>query len=357
MQQYLDLLQDILTNGHDHSDRTGVGRRSVFGRQLRFNLADGFPLVTTRKIPTKAFIIEMLWHISGSDNVAELNNYGVKIWDHWTVKDEDIESFISKHLPPEVAQLPNTKEFVANRFKDRVGNIYGKNWRNLIRPYNPLKQAKSVGDYSAEKLIELKEIYDNLDPEFKQELENFNNFVNYYSVTHLDQLATVIDNLKLRPFSSRHVITSWVPEFIPDETLSPQENVMLGHGALAPCPTLLQFIVTPSNEKHKLSLMLTQRSIDVPVGGAFNIAQYSLLLAMIAQVVDMVPHEFIWSLGDAHIYLDQIDLVKDQLQREPLPLPTLKLNSQVKEIDKFRYEDIAILDYQSHPAINYPVAV
>lgn len=357
MQQYLDLLQDILDNGHNHSDRTGTGRRSVFGRMLRFDLNDGFPLVTTRKINTKAFIVEMLWHISGSDSVAELNNYGVKIWDHWKVTESDIDSFMEKHLPPEIAQLPTTKEFIVNRFKDRVGNIYGKNWRNLFRPYNPLKQSKSLEDYSAEQLITLKEIYEKLDQEFKQELENFTNFVNYYSVTHLDQLATVIENLKTRPFSSRHVITSWVPEFIPDESLTPQENVLLGHGALAPCPTLLQFIVTPGAEKYELSLMLTQRSIDVPVGGAFNIVQYSLLLAMVAQVVGMQPREFIWSLGDAHIYLDQIELVKEQLQREPLPLPCLNLNPQVTEIDKFRYEDIAILDYQYHPAINYPVAI
>ena len=357
MRQYLDLLQDILDNGHSHSDRTGVGRRSVFGRMLRFDLSEGFPLVTTRKIPTKAFIIEMLWHIAGSDNVADLNDHGVKIWDHWKVTESDIESFMSKYLPPDIAQVSQTKEFIIGRFKDRVGNIYGKNWRNLIRPYNPLKPAKTLEDYSAEQLIELKQIYDNLDSEFKHELENFANFINYYSVTHVDQLATVIENLKLRPFSSRHVITSWIPEFIPDETLSPQENVLLGHGALAPCPTLLQFIVTPGAEKHQLSLMLTQRSIDVPVGGAFNIAQYSLLLAMVAQITNMQPKEFIWSLGDAHIYLDQTELVKEQLQREPLPLPKLNLNPQVTDINQFRLEDIAIMDYQYCPAIDYPVAI
>jgi thymidylate synthase len=357
MQQYLDLLQDILDNGHDHSDRTGTGRRSVFGRMLRFDLNDGFPVVTTRKINTKAFIMEMLWHISGSEDISQLKENSVNIWNNWAVSEADIDSFSHKFLPPEVANLPNAREFLIDRFLNKVGNIYGKNWRNLLTTYNPLKLSKSSDDYAPDKLAELKQIYDNLDPEFKQEIENFENFVNYYSVTHLDQLGRVIDNLKARPFSSRHVITSWVPEFIPDETLSPQENVMLGHGALAPCPTLLQFFVTPGTEQHQLSLMLTQRSIDVPVGGAFNIAQYSLLLAMVAQIVDMQPKEFIWSLGDAHIYSDQIELVKEQLARQPLRLPTLRLNPHIKDIDQFRYEDIIVLNYQSHPAINYPVAV
>lgn len=316
MRQYLELLQDIIDNGYEHEDRTGIGRISIIGRQLRFDLSKGFPLVTTRKIYSKALIEEMLWFIRGSVNVRELQEKNVRIWDHWTLEKHHIESFKEKHMGFTKVFEARGNETICDILGDigkaqegTIGPMYGYIWRN--------------------------------------------------SSTGIDQLTQLIDNLKNRPYSSRHVVSAWMPELIPDETLTPQENIIMGKGALAPCHMMFQCFVTKSkdSEKPKLSLLMYQRSTDCPIGMPYNIAQYSLLTHLLAHECNYDVGEFIWSGGDVHIYKSQLELVKEQLKREPQPLPKLVLNPNIKSIFDFTAEDISIIDYNPLEKIDYPVAI
>ncbi len=264
MQQYLDLLSHILKNGTDKTDRTGTGTRSVFGYQLRFDLAAGFPLVTTKKVHMKSIIHELLWFLKGETNIAYLKENGVKIWDEWA--DENGE----------------------------LGPVYGKQWRSWEG-----KDGKII-----------------------------------------DQVSELITQIKKNPDSRRLIISAW--------------NVgELADMALMPCHTLFQFYVADG----KLSCQLYQRSADVFLGVPFNIASYALLTLMVAQVCDLQPGEFIHSFGDVHIYKNHFEQVNEQLSRTPFPLPEMKLNTAVKDIFSFRYEDFTLVNYNSHPAIKAPVAV
>ena len=365
MQQYLNLLQDIIDNGFDHEDRTGSGRRSVYCRSLRFNLEEGFPIVTTRKIHTKSFIEELLWHISGSEDTSYLKYKGVKIWNKWEVEEKHVDDFIANIVSEDLKDFPHLKEFISERYLNRVGKIYGPNWRHIVKdvsPFVPIKEPllrKSI-------IEDIEKTYDlhSDDPEFTTTSKE--DFIKFNGAKIIDQLLLVINSIKKKPFSARHVITSWIPQNIPDENYNPQENVLMNNGALAPCPTFMQFFVTPIPKerldfypmgiRNKLSMMLYIRSSDGPVGLCFNIGQYALFLSMIAQVTNMSPYEFIVNTGDTHIYLNQIDLVKEQLKREPKKLSKLILDPSVKDIDDFKSEHIKILDYQHHEAIEYPVS-
>jgi thymidylate synthase len=259
MKQYLDLLRDITENGEDKGDRTGTGTRSIFGTKMSFDLADGFPLVTTKKIYTKAVIHELLWFLSGSTNIKYLQENNVKIWDEWA--DED----------------------------GNLGPVYGKQWR----------------DFGG-----------------------------------VDQVTKVIEDIKNNPNSRRHIISAWnVPEV----------NKM----ALPPCHCFYQFNVYDG----KLDLQMYQRSCDSLLGVPFNIASYALLLMMIAQVTGLEARKFIWIGGDTHIYNNHKEQVATQLTREPFPLPTMKLNPEVKDIFEFKYEDFDLQNYQSHESIKAPIAV
>lgn len=260
MKQYHDLLQYILDNGKQKSDRTGTGTLSTFGYQMRFDLSEGFPLVTTKKIHLKSVIHELLWFLSGDTNVKYLQENGVKIWDEWA----DSEGFL--------------------------GPVYGKQWR---------------------------------------------------SFEGVDQINWIVENLKNDPHSRRHIVSAWNAKDLPKM-------------ALAPCHCLFQFYVGGDN---KLSLQLYQRSADAFLGVPFNIASYSLLLTMMAQVVGLEVGEYIHSFGDLHLYSDHIDKAKLQLTREPYPLPILKLNSSITEIDQFKYDDFKIENYQYHPHIKAKVSV
>ncbi len=264
MQQYLDLLNDILENGEQTDDRTGVGTLSVFGRQMRFDLNKGFPLLTTKKVYMKGVIHELLWFLKGDTNVKYLQNNGVHIWDEWA---------------------------------DRHGNlgpVYGKQWR---------KWEDYVGD-------------------------------------SVDQIQIVIEQIKKNPTSRRLVVSAWNVLDIPCMKLPP-------------CHLLFQFKVM----NGKLSCQLYQRSADCAIGIPFNIASYALLTHMIAQVCDLQVGDFIHTLGDAHIYLNHIDAVREQLTRKPYELCRLELNPDIKCIDDFKYEDIKIVGYQSHRPIKMSVAI
>lgn len=277
MRTYLRLLQDVLEQGTRKSDRTGTGTISLFGYQMRFNLADGFPAVTTKKLHLRSIIHELLWFLRGETNIAYLNDNGVTIWDEWATDSGEL------------------------------GPVYGAQWRNWIAPDG----------------------------------------------RHIDQVALLLNDLREKPDSRRHIISAWNPALLPDESVSPRENAAAGLQALPPCHALFQFHVADG----RLSCQLYQRSADVFLGVPFNIASYALLTMMIAQVCDLEPGDFIITLGDVHIYLNHLDQVQLQLTREPFPLPQMKLNPLRRDLFGFRYEDFELENYQHHPAIKAPISV
>lgn len=274
MKAYLDLLQDILDNGNQKGDRTGTGTISVFGRQARFDLSKGFPMVTTKKLHLKSIIHELLWFIKGDTNIKYLNDNGVKIWNAWADENGDL------------------------------GPVYGAQWRN-------------------------------------------------WNGEGIDQLAMVVDQLKNNPNNRRIMVSAWNPSVMPDTSVTFSENVANGKAALPPCHAFFQFYVADG----KLSCQLYQRSADVFLGVPFNIASYALLVLMLAQICDLDPGEFVHTFGDLHIYNNHIDQVKLQLSREPLPLPTMKLNPEIKNIEDFTFEDFELVNYQHHPHIKGAVSV
>ncbi|HKJ18442.1 MAG TPA: thymidylate synthase [Xanthomonadales bacterium] len=277
MQPYLNLLQDILDNGTRKSDRTGTGTLSLFGYQMRFNLAEGFPVVTTKKLHLRSIIHELLWFLKGDSNIAYLNENGVTIWDEWATESGDL------------------------------GPVYGVQWRSW-----PATDGKTI-----------------------------------------DQISILLQDLRERPDSRRHIVSAWNPAVLPDESRSPKENAAAGFQALPACHTLFQFYVADG----KLSCQLYQRSGDVFLGVPFNIASYSLLTLMIAQVLDLEPGDFILTLGDAHLYLNHLEQAQTQLSREPFPLPTMKLNPEKRSLFDFVFEDFELEGYQCHPPIRAPIAV
>jgi thymidylate synthase len=264
METYHQLLKTILQNGVKKSDRTGVGTLSIFGYQMRFPLAEGFPLITTKKIHLRSVIHELLWFLKGDTNIRYLRENGVTIWDEWADENGDL------------------------------GPVYGKQWRAWQAPDG----------------------------------------------RQIDQISQVIEQIKTNPDSRRHLVVAYNPADV-------------DRMALPPCHAFFQFYVA----EGRLSCQLYQRSADVFLGVPFNIASYALLTHMVAQVCGLQAHEFIHTLGDAHLYLNHIEQAKLQLSRDPRPLPRLKLNPEVKNIFDFRYEDIEILGYDPHPAIRAEVAV
>lgn len=264
MKQYLELMQSVRENGLPRNDRTGVGTIGTFGYQMRFDLGDGFPAVTTKKLHMHAIIHELLWFLQGSTNVAYLRENRVRIWDEWA--DEDGE----------------------------LGPVYGYQWRSWPRP----------------------------------------------SGGSVDQIAWLVNEIRENPYSRRLVVSAWNPADI-DKM------------ALPPCHCLFQFHVADG----RLSCQLYQRSADIFLGLPFNIASYALLTMMLAQITRYEPGDFVHTLGDAHIYLNHIEQVEEQLSREPFSLPQMRLNPDVTSLFDFRYEDFELVDYRFHPRITAPIAV
>ena len=262
MKQYLDILQDIMDNGQDADNRTGVYARKVFGRQMHFDLSKGFPLVTTKKVFLKGIIHELIWLLSGNTNIKYLTDNNVHIWDEWADKDGNL------------------------------GPVYGAQWRN-------------------------------------------------FNGQGIDQIKDVIDRIKKNPQDRRLIVTAWNP-------------AQIDQMALPPCHCFFQFDVTPDG---RLNCQLYQRSCDMFLGVPFNIASYSLLTMMMAQVCGLKPGEFVHTLGNAHIYNNHFEQVKLQLSRTPYPLPQMKINPAVKDIFDFKFEDFELVNYQCHPAIKGEVAV
>jgi len=264
MKQYLDLMQKVLDEGQEKSDRTGTGTLSIFGHQMKFDLSKGFPLVTTKKVHLKSIIHELIWFLQGSTNISYLKENGVSIWDEWADENGDL------------------------------GPVYGAQWRSWPDGNNGT----------------------------------------------IDQIENLINGINNNPDSRRHIVSAWNPALV-DEM------------ALPPCHSLFQFYVA----NGELSCQLYQRSADIFLGVPFNIASYALLTHMIAQVCNLKAGKFVHTLGDAHLYINHLEQAKLQLSRETMGLPELKLSSNVDNIFDFKFEDIEIINYESHPAISAPIAV
>ncbi len=289
MRQYLQMCKDIMERGEVKEDRTGVGTKGFFGYQARYNLEEGFPLLTTKRVYLKAIIHELLWFISGDTNIKYLVDNNVRIWNEWPYElFKKSEDYHGETMEEFVEKIKESDEFAKKH--GNLGPVYGKQWRDFFG---------------------------------------------------VDQVQSVIDQLKENPNSRRIIISAWNPK-------------ELSEMALPPCHAFMQFYV--SND-GKLSLQLYQRSADVFLGVPFNIASYSLLLMMVAQVTGLKPYEFIHTTGDTHIYLNHFDQINLQLSREPRKLPTMKINPKVKSIYDFKYEDFKLEDYNPHPAIKGVVAV
>ena len=264
MKQYLDLMKYVRESGTEKGDRTGTGTLSVFGYQMRFNLEEGFPLVTTKKVHLKSIIYELLWFLKGSTNIDYLNEHGVSIWDEWA--DE----------------------------RGELGPVYGAQWRSW-----PTQDGSSI-----------------------------------------DQISEVINQIKANPDSRRLIVSAW--------------NVsQIDSMALPPCHAMFQFYVADG----KLSCQLYQRSADIFLGVPFNIASYALLVLMMAKVTGLKPGEFVHTLGDAHLYLNHLNQVDEQLKRQPFPLPKMSITKDIKNVLDIEYEDFSLEDYESHPHISAPIAV
>ena len=279
MKQYLELMRDVVENGAQRGDRTGTGTRSVFGRQLRFDLNEGFPLVTTKTVHLKSVIVELLWFLQGRTDVNWLQERGCKIWNEWATESGDL------------------------------GPVYGKQWRSWACP-----------DGST-----------------------------------IDQISQVIAQIKKTPYSRRLIVSAWNPADLPDESMSPQQNVEHGRMALAACHTLFQFYVS----EGKLSCQLYQRSADLFLGVPFNIASYALLTHMIAQQCDLGVGDFVHTFGDCHLYSNHLtdEIVYEQLARTPKALPTLRIARKPASIFDYELEDFSFEGYEPHPRIVAPIAI
>ncbi len=274
MRQYLDLVKHVMEHGAVKGDRTGTGTKSVFGYQMRFDLSEGFPMVTTKKVHFKSVVYELLWFLKGDTNTKYLTDNGVRIWNEWADENGDL------------------------------GPVYGHQWRN------------------------------------------WNN-------EEIDQIKEVVEMLKKNPNSRRMIVSAWNPSVMPDTSISFSENIANGKAALPPCHAFFQFYVAD----NKLSCQLYQRSADIFLGVPFNIASYALLTEMMAQVCGYEAGEFIHTFGDAHIYNNHTEQLALQLTRDPKPLPKIILNSSIKNLFDFTFEDFELTDYDHHPHIKGKVSI
>lgn len=301
MKQYHDLMQRILDEGVEKGDRTGTGTISIFGHQMRFNLQEGFPVVTTKKLHLRSIIIELLWFLQGDTNIRYLVQNGVNIWNEWPFQNYLNENSLAdkypKHSEQWKAQLnefkENIKEDIAFAEKwGQLGPVYGRQWRNF---------------------------------------------------EGIDQISQLIEDLKKNPNSRRHIVSAWNPKDIP----------VMAKSGLPPCHTLFQFYVADG----KLSCQLYQRSADVFLGVPFNIASYALLTMMIAQVCGYDSGDFVHTMGDAHLYINHLEQTELQLSRDFRALPTMKINPEVTDLFAFKFEDFELVGYNPHPHIKAAVAV
>lgn len=397
MKSYIDLAELILQNGNKRGDRTGTGTISIFGPQLRFDLEKGFPLLTTKKMFIRGIIHELLWFLQGGTNNNDLLEHNVHIWDEWAlqnrreltiaerknmfyetnpdlVNDQDVQLTVANYTDTEWKEYldaHNVPTDIKLENDGDLGPIYGKQWRSWPGKVIGMKDVNPVSNDGT-----------NM------------GFMGTPVREEIDQIKILIEGLKKKPFSRRHIVSAWNVEDLPDESISPVANVMNGKMALAPCHCLFQFYVReistddrirhhnahhPENEidivhmsheealakldelkvpKFKLDCQLYQRSADYILGVPFNIASYALFTMMIAQCVDMLPGEFVHTFGDCHIYNNHIKtFIEKQLTNEVLELPSMSINPEKKDIFSFTIDDFVLNDYKSHGKIDYPISV
>lgn len=396
MKEYIDLANKILEKGNYRGDRTGTGTVSIFGPQLRFDLTQGFPLLTTKKMFVRGIIEELLWFLNGDTNNNILVDKNVHIWDEWALQnrreltiperveilyknnpalhtDEDVQATVSNYTEAEWTEYldaQNVQKYERLEGDGDLGPVYGEQWRSW--------KGKVIG-------------MSDVTPTSRDISQM--HFTGTPVREKIDQIQMLIDGLKKKPFSRRHIVSAWNVEDLPDESISPQENVKNGKMALAPCHCLFQFYVremdvndrirewnahNPENEldmnlsdseimadldarnapKYRLDCQLYQRSADYILGVPFNIASYALFTMMVAQCVNMLPGEFIHTFGDCHIYKNHIETyIASQMDNTPYELPTMVINPEKKDIFSFTIDDFKLDDYQSHKKIDYPISI
>lgn len=326
MEQYQQLLRHLMHKGVTKTDRTGTGTKSVFGYQMRFDLSEGFPLVTTKKVSMKPIIHELLWFLRGDTNIKYLVDNGVNIWNEWPC-----QAYLKKHGIP----IPDRRT--------ETGRL---EWNDLLKDFVDLIGADA--DFAREN--------GNLGPVYGAQWRRWPKLVHipahdegtewvpdFHKIEYIDQILEAVRLVKFNPDSRRIVVSAWNVADIEE----------MAKSGIPPCHAFFQFYVAGG----KLSCQLYQRSCDTFLGVPFNIASYALLTMMVAQVCDLEPGEFVWTGGDVHIYLNHMEQVREQLSREPRPLPTMKIDPTVKDIFDFKYEDFDLIGYDPHPAIKAPVAV
>lgn len=406
MQQYKDLLQHVLSNGRRRQDRTGTGTVGVFGYQMRFNLAEGFPLVSIKKTPLRAIIHELLWFLNGDTNNRYLFDNNVHIWDDWALEDDvhKERTITTPELIDIVADRWGQLPYVAKaQFRDDIE----EHCREAVTKEITLSQAQARAYGLPETVKELVARQGDLGPIYGKQWRSWE----CPDGTTIDQISQVIQQLREKPYSRRIIVSAWNPADLPDESISPQENVVNGKMALAPCHAFFQFHVEDLTDdeiwvqaplhvrralindgiKHsanwpsdlqddkyppyngrsvleglildhglktkRLNCQLYQRSCDTFLGLSWNIASYAMLTHMIAQQVDMLVGDFIWTGGDVHLYSNHLEQAELILQREPRPMPKLNILRKPDSIFDYRVEDFELVGYDPHPAIKAPISV
>lgn len=405
MQQYVDLLRDVMANGNLKADRTGTGTLSVFQRQMRFNLLEGFPLVTVKHTPIRPIIRENLWFLNGDTNNETLRAQNVKIWDDWALGIEDIKwehvqiNKLKSLVPPRLLDTtvhPKPTEALKWVCSDLVGGDVNYVLKGGLRigdlgPIYGKQMRRWNGGFIERRQLDEKIKHAEFDG--KIDVSRLNQLLDYSDAAR-DQIAELLYMLKYRPDSRRHIVSNWNASELPDEiNLDPQENVLVGNAALAWCHTMLQaytrelsyaerkeayarrFVEIPAvwNEPanceqlfnkvgiptRALSLAVYCRSQDLPLGTPFNIAGYALLCHMFAHILNYEVDELIWTGGDCHIYKNQLPMVAEFIDREPRPLPKLTINTNgrtVTDPKDFHFEDFILSGYDPHPRVEIPVS-
>lgn len=310
MHPYLSLMDEIITDGVDRGDRTGTGTRSKFGHLMRYDLNKGFPIVTTKRVFFKGVKKELLWFLDGSTNIKPLTDEGVNIWNEWATED------------------------------GAIGNMYGAQWVD----WNDTRVV-TLDRWTERQADLMRDGYRLVAEDKERGLITINRSIN--------QIAKVIEDLKERPESRRIIFTAWNPSELPNDNLSPQENVKAGKMALAPCHAFVQLYVADG----RLSLLIVQRSVDTMLGLPFNIASYALLCHMIAQQCDLGVQDLVWVGGDCHVYHNHFEQVKTQLERTPGALPTLNIKRKPDSIFDYQMDDFELIGYEPQAHIAAPIAV